>query len=183
MMRGDIQVLRGAAVFLVLGFHAEITGFKSGFLGVDVFFVISGFVIFASILRQVDKDQTFSVSNFLSRRIRRLLPTATLGVAIAILLALISQDPFNGMKETITSGLASIVYGNNFLQISRNPYFEANNSSLIHYWSLAVEEQFYLALVCVFAIFRIDTQTEPKRLVQRVVVVITGISVVSFFSS
>ena len=141
-MRGDIQVLRGIAVFLVLGFHAEITGFKSGFLGVDIFFVISGFVIFASILRQVDKDQTFSVSNFLSRRIRRLLPTATLGVAIAILLALISQDPFNGMKETITSGLASIVYGNNFLQISRNPYFEANNSSLIHYWSLAVEEQF-----------------------------------------
>ena len=182
-MRGDIQVLRGIAVFLVLGFHAEIAGFKSGFLGVDIFFVISGFVIFASILRQVDKDQTFSVSNFLSRRIRRLLPTATLGVGIAIFLALISQDPFNGMKETITSGLASIVYGNNFLQISRDPYFEANNSSLIHYWSLAVEEQFYLALVCIFAILRITKQTEPKKLVQRVVVVITGISVVSFLSS
>ena len=182
-MRGDIQVLRGIAVFLVLGFHAEITGFKSGFLGVDIFFVVSGFVIFASILRQVDKDQTFSVSNFLSRRIRRLLPTATLGVATAILLALISQDPVNGMKETITSGFASIVYGNNFLQISRNPYFEANNSSLIHYWSLAVEEQFYLVLVCIFAIFRIAKQTEPKRLVQRVVVVITGVSFVSFLSS
>jgi peptidoglycan/LPS O-acetylase OafA/YrhL len=182
-MRGDIQVLRGIAVFLVLGFHAEITGFKSGFLGVDVFFVISGFVIFASILRQVDKDQTFSVSNFLSRRIRRLLPTATVGVALAILLALISQDPFNGMKETITSGLASIVYGNNFLQISRNPYFEANNSTLIHYWSLAVEEQFYLVLVCIFALFRIAKQAEPKRLVQRVVAAITGLSFVSFLSS
>jgi peptidoglycan/LPS O-acetylase OafA/YrhL len=87
------------------------------------------------------------------------------------------------MKETITSGLASIVYGNNFLQISRNPYFAANNSSLIHYWSLAVEEQFYLALVCIFAISRITKQTEPKKLVQRVVVVITGVSFVSFLSS
>jgi peptidoglycan/LPS O-acetylase OafA/YrhL len=182
-MRGDIQVLRGAAVFLVLGFHAEITGFKSGFLGVDIFFVISGFVIFASILRQVDKDQTFSASNFLSRRIRRLLPTATLGVAIAILLALISQDPFNGMKETITSGLASIVYGNNFLQISRNPYFEANNSSLIHYWSLAVEEQFYLALVCIFGLFMIPKKFDPKRLLQLVAGAVAGISIISLLSS
>jgi peptidoglycan/LPS O-acetylase OafA/YrhL len=182
-MRVDIQVLRGIAVLLVLGFHAEINGFKSGFLGVDIFFVISGFVIFASIQRQIDRSQTFSVSNFLSRRIRRLLPTATLGVAVAIFLAVISQDPFNGMKETLSSGFASMVYGNNFLQISRNPYFEASSSTLIHYWSLAVEEQFYLLLVGVFALLKIFKGTKSKPLIRHAVLVIAGFSALSVLCS
>ena len=81
-MRGDIQVLRGIAVFLVLGFHAEIAGFKSGFLGVDIFFVISGYVI----QRQLQTLRAFDFLEFYLRRALRIFPTlVTLLLTITIL--------------------------------------------------------------------------------------------------
>jgi peptidoglycan/LPS O-acetylase OafA/YrhL len=142
--RPDVQGLRAIAVLLVVVFHFE-TPLQGGYLGVDMFFVISGFVIASSTLREIDRTHTFSWQNFLRRRTRRLLP----GVAIvSILVTAVSAlllSPFGPQQTTSQMLLGAATYTSNFMLMSRN-YFSLDPKSnpLMHFWSLAVEEQFYL---------------------------------------
>ena len=146
--RIDIQALRGLAIFSVLVNHLPLPRqiFESGFRGVDMFFVISGFVITNSLIRQSSKHQKISPVNFLLQRVRRLYP-AFFVVMIANLIILISTEWMPYMERgVIKSAMAGTWYFQNFWMINqRFSYFEPSfTNPFTHMWSLSVEEQFYL---------------------------------------
>jgi len=151
--RADIQGLRAIAVLLVLFFHFE-TRLKGGYLGVDMFFVISGFVIASSTLREIDQTDTFSWTAFLHRRVRRLLPgTALVAVATAVL-SMLLLSPFGPQKETAKMLLSTATYTSNFVLMPQS-YFSLDPKAnpLLHMWSLAVEEQFYFVWPIAIIVF------------------------------
>ena len=141
--RADIQGLRAIAVLIVLLFHFE-TRLKGGYLGVDMFFVISGYVIASSTLREIDRTNTFSWSAFLHRRVRRLLPGIAVVASATALLSMLLLSPFGPQKETAKMLLSAASYTSNFVLMPQN-YFSLDPkvNPLLHLWSLAVEEQFY----------------------------------------
>jgi peptidoglycan/LPS O-acetylase OafA/YrhL len=143
--RADVDGLRAVAVIAVLLFHAGWSGFSGGFVGVDVFFVISGFVIALSLFRDLDAGR-FSLSGFFARRARRILPALTAVLLGTLLVSLTIVPPvyFQPFADSLIA--ASLFFSNlHFWQTSS--YF--NNDMpfrpLLHTWSLGVEEQFYLA--------------------------------------
>jgi peptidoglycan/LPS O-acetylase OafA/YrhL len=143
--RADIDGLRGIAVLSVIGFHAFPALVPGGFVGVDVFFVISGYLITGILLRNL-RERRFSFLDFYGRRIRRIFP-ALLVVLAACLVAgwyLLIPDEFRDLARHV---LASAGFFSNWLLWHHNPYFgtDADTRPLQHLWSLAVEEQFYIA--------------------------------------
>ena len=142
--RSDIQGLRAIAVLLVLLFHFE-TRVQGGYLGVDMFFVVSGFVIASSTLREIDRTQSFSWKSFLRRRVRRLLPGVVTVSLLAVVASVFLMSPFGPQQTTAQMLVGAATYSSNFVLMSRN-YFSLDPKSnpLMHFWSLAVEEQFYL---------------------------------------
>ncbi len=141
--RFDIQLLRGVAVTTVVLYHAFKDVFPKGFLGVDVFFVISGFLICGMILRQL-RDGRFSFAEFYVRRARRLLPASfatLLGTALLAAL-LLTPDDFSSFSTQL---LGSLTFSANFVFATGTGYFDggADTKPLLHIWSLSLEEQFY----------------------------------------
>jgi peptidoglycan/LPS O-acetylase OafA/YrhL len=140
--RPDIDGLRAIAVLAVVGFHAF--GVQGGFAGVDIFFVISGYLISTIIFEDLQKN-TFSFFKFYIRRIKRILPALTL-VMFAVLIAgyfLLVNDEFAEVGKHLAAGSA---FGSNLVLWLENGYFntDAELKPLLHLWSLGVEEQFYL---------------------------------------
>jgi peptidoglycan/LPS O-acetylase OafA/YrhL len=157
--RPDIDGLRAIAVFPVVLYHIGFAAFGGGFVGVDVFFVISGYLI-ASVLIQEIETNRFSVITFYERRIRRILPafTAMTLVSVAIATWLFLPQDLKGFGTSLWS--ATLFVSNVVFWIQSGDYFDigGNVKPLLHTWSLAVEEQFYiffpLALALVFKLFR-----------------------------
>lgn len=141
--RADIDGLRGIAVALVVAFHASPALLSGGFIGVDVFFVISGFLI-SKIIYTERLRGTFSYANFYRRRIRRLLPAFSV-VVLAVLTLGIALSLPDHLVDTGQSFAAAGVFSTNFLFWREAGYFAgpAELKPLLHTWSLAVEEQFY----------------------------------------
>lgn len=143
--RPDIEGLRALAVLLVIVYHFEFPGISGGFIGVDVFFVISGFVITGLLTRKIEHGE-FRFGNFYARRIRRLVP-AFLLVSTATFLVIspfyIGDDYYIFAKSWLASliGVSNLYY---FTELSQYFAPETRSLSLLHTWSLAVEEQFYL---------------------------------------
>jgi peptidoglycan/LPS O-acetylase OafA/YrhL len=154
--RPDIDGLRAIAVLLVVVFHFNlIPGGKSGFIGVDVFFVISGFLITAIITKQLDAG-TFSFTSFYLHRIRRLAPALFAVLVLVMLAGLLVLFP-SELVELSKQVLASQLYVANVYYWKTINYFglRADNVFLLHTWSLALEEQFYLVYpLCVFLLHR-----------------------------
>ena len=155
-MRPEIQALRAVAVTLVLVYHLWPTPLPGGFVGVDVFFVISGFLITSHLLREVVRTGTVSITHFWARRIRRLLPAAY-AVLLASFAATVWWVPRSAWEQAYQEIGASAVYAVNWLlAINSVDYLAADRTPSIaqHYWSLAVEEQFYIVwpLLIVLAI-------------------------------
>ncbi len=171
--RTDIQGLRAVAVILVLLFHFE-TPVRGGYLGVDMFFVISGFVIASSTIREIEKNNRFSWSNFLHRRVRRLLPGMAVVTLMTTLFSLLLLSPFGPQQETSKMLLTAATYSSNFVLMPQN-YFSLDPKAnpLLHLWSLAVEEQFYL--LWPFAILAIVKARD--FLSRRIVSVLTWLTV------
>ncbi|MDT5078622.1 MAG: hypothetical protein QOJ80_3259, partial [Mycobacterium sp.] len=144
--RPDIEGLRAVAVLAVVLFHASVPGVPGGYVGVDVFFVISGFLITGLLWREVSSIGTVRMSHFYGARARRLLPAAaTVGVVTSIASALLL--PSLEAKAVIGDGIASALYVGNYRFVLRGiDYLAAYTlpSPFEHYWSLGVEEQFYL---------------------------------------
>ncbi|RTL49188.1 MAG: acyltransferase [Bradyrhizobiaceae bacterium] len=153
--RKDIDGLRAIAVLAVIGFHAFPRFIRGGFIGVDVFFVISGFLITGIILKA-----DFSFREFYARRARRLFPALILVLSASLVLGWLFLTPFD-LENLGREVAAATLFIPNFLFWSETGYFDAaaNTKPLLHVWSLGVEEQFYLiypALIIVALRFRLS---------------------------
>ncbi len=144
--RPDIEGLRAVAVTAVVLFHAAVPGIGGGYVGVDVFFVISGFLITGLLWREVSSTGSVRLRNFYGARARRLLP-ASATVAVITMIASILLLPPLRVPTVLYDGVASALYvGNYWFIIDNINYFSdlLTPSPFLHYWSLGVEEQFYL---------------------------------------
>jgi peptidoglycan/LPS O-acetylase OafA/YrhL len=144
--RNDIDGLRAVAVLPVVVFHAKLPIFSGGFCGVDVFFVISGFLIGSIVVNEIN-DGGFSIIRFWERRARRILPALFAMIAVVSVFSYIYFYPTELVRYG-NGALAAIFSASNFYFYSKTGYFglTAQAEPLLHTWSLAVEEQFYLFL-------------------------------------
>lgn len=145
-LRKDIQGLRALAVSLVVLSHAGFSIFAGGFIGVDVFFVLSGYLISGILFEEQHRTGSIRLANFYSRRIRRLLPALVvmLGTVMWITPRLLSDYEFR--EQTASLNYAATWTSNFFFSFSSNPYFSElrERDLFLHTWSLSIEEQFYL---------------------------------------
>ena len=146
--RPDIDGLRAISVLAVLLFHAGVPGFPGGFVGVDVFFVISGYLITEMMLAEFGASGTISLSGFWARRFKRLAPALVFFLAITLLVSVFLLERISGETGALMrAALATVaINANHFFLLSNGDYFgaAAETNPLLHMWSLAVEEQFYL---------------------------------------
>ncbi len=174
--RPDIDGLRAVAVLSVLLCHANIAGFSGGFVGVDVFFVISGFLITSLIMTDL-RAGTFSLIDFWERRCRRILPPLALvmaATAVAGWVFLLPAD-YARLGQQLA---AQAVFASNILFKTQAGYFDSESQTkpLLHTWSLAVEEQFYIVLpVVLFLLWRFRQD--------KIVRVLAIIAIVTFIAS
>ena len=144
--RKDIDVLRAVAVSLVILYHSGITPFTGGFVGVDVFFVISGFLITNIITAQIDNN-SFSFLSFYDRRLRRIYPAVIFLIVVVTLFCYFSGVYLDDLKGLKRSARSALFFFSNVYYYSNAGYFDtpAVMQVFLHTWSLSVEMQFYLA--------------------------------------
>ena len=151
--RADIDGLRAIAVLAVVIFHAFPSALRGGFIGVDIFFVISGFLISTIIYENV-RNETFSFRDFYSRRIRRIFPALLVVITATFLFGffILSPDEFSALGKLVAAGIGFVA---NLVLWSEAGYFDAATETkpLLHLWSLGIEEQFYIIwpLLLIFA--------------------------------
>ena len=142
--RPDIDGLRAVSILLVIGYHAQPWLVPGGYIGVDIFFVISGFLITRIILTQL-KAGTFSSIDFYSRRVRRIFPALIVVLTVTYLIGwfVLLPDGFSLLGESTAAGVAFV---SNLFQLGQVGYFapDAAENPLLHLWSLGIEEQFYI---------------------------------------
>lgn len=168
--RLDIQGLRAVAVLMVVLFHA---GFPmpGGFAGVDVFFVVSGFVITAMLVREIEAHGRVRMGRFYLRRFKRLTPALALTVAVTMVGAALIQSPLGTQQRTAATGVGALtLVANVVIERTTGGYFDlaAASNALLNTWSLSVEEQFYLA----FPLLLVIAWAAPRRTGNRSVPVI-----------
>ena len=143
--RPDIEGLRAVAVLLILLYHAGVPGLAGGYVGVDVFFVISGFLITSLLARELDDTGRLDLAQFYARRVRRILPAAFLVLGATLLGCAAFLSPVGLWRAAPGIAAAAAYVPNLLLAFARTDYFHpARISPVIHYWSLGVEEQFYV---------------------------------------
>ncbi|MEP9415141.1 acyltransferase family protein [Gordonia sp. VNQ95] len=141
----DIAGLRGVAVLLVVLFHARIPGLDGGFVGVDIFFVISGFLITGLLIREFERSGSLSFKGFYARRFRRIIPAAALVIVVSLIGAMLTMPLLRVFKQAIDL-LAAAANLANWHFIAQNADYLAgaiDGSLATHFWSLAIEEQLY----------------------------------------
>ena len=184
--RPDIEGLRGVAVLLVVLYHAGVPGFAGGYVGVDVFFALSGYLITGILASEIERTGRVDLTVFYSRRARRLLPAAAVLLIAVAAFAYVFYSPIEqeGIAET---ALATSVYGSNIhFALGATDYLgaAAETNPLLHTWSLAVEEQFYLfwPLLVLVGLVGVPWLRRGQRAVshRRLVWVMVGVSVVTF---
>ena len=156
-IRPDIQGLRGLAVLAVVAYHAQLP-LSGGFVGVDMFFVISGWVVTNTVIRQVSGN-SFSIISFYSKRIKRLVPMLTLVNLATLVLIVIFLSPFGEIQKALSTVRWSTFFSANIELLRADTYSNLIGNPFRHLWSLAVEEQFYLFYpVLVFVVTAINAQ-------------------------
>jgi len=144
--RPDIEGLRGIAVLLVVAFHCEIPLVESGFVGVDVFFVLSGYLITRLLVTELRNTSRIALLEFYARRIRRLLPASTVSLLVTLLAAALLLAPLELGSASQAANATAVYFANMFFASESAGYFapQIRTNPFLHTWSLAVEEQFYL---------------------------------------
>jgi peptidoglycan/LPS O-acetylase OafA/YrhL len=145
--RPALDGLRTLAVYLVVLFHVGVPGVVGGFVGVDLFFVLSGFLVSTILLEELEKTGRLDLAHFYDRRVRRLLPAALLLVVAAVGVALVVLSTVR-RAPLVGDAQAALLYVANWRFLSqKNDYFGAgdvDSSLFLHFWSLSIEEQFYV---------------------------------------
>lgn len=144
--RADIEGLRAVAVMLVVAAHAGVAWLEGGVVGVDVFFVLSGYLITGLLLQEIQQSGRVDLLEFYSRRLRRLLPGLLAMVVGTMAAATALLTPWEQLQQAFTAGAAVVWLSNLHFAITEVDYFgpEADSNLFLHTWSLGVEEQFYL---------------------------------------
>jgi peptidoglycan/LPS O-acetylase OafA/YrhL len=142
--RADIDGLRAIAVLAIVIFHAQLSVFPGGFVGVDIFFVISGFLITRGIQEDIE-NKDFSILRFYERRIRRIVPALLVMLALTTLAVVLIAFP-SEMRDYAPTLIGALLFGSNLVFWQQEGYFApvAEEKPLLHTWSLGVEEQFYI---------------------------------------
>ncbi|MCV7012623.1 acyltransferase [Mycolicibacterium madagascariense] len=195
VFRRDVHGLRAVAVLAVVLFHAGVPGVGGGFVGVDVFFVISGFVITGLLWREASATGTIGLRRFYGARARRLLPTAAVVAVVTMIASAILLSPLQ-VRSVGMDGIASALYLNNYVLIGAGVnYFGKHDlvspSPFQHCWSLGVEEQFYLVwplLIVGIAwvvrrVRRVGAKADATVSVRPFAIVLAVVAVLSFGSS
>ncbi|MEV0886868.1 acyltransferase family protein [Streptomyces microflavus] len=184
--RPDIEGLRAVAVLAVLAFHAEIPGLAGGFIGVDVFFVISGYLITGLLVREAISTGRIRLGDFFSRRARRLLPSAAVVLAAVAVAGAWLTVPLRRTDLEYDVLSAALSLANWRFVSQRTDYLAAGHdqSPLLHFWSLAVEEQFYLFWAPLLAVVVLCAARAVRRgrAVRSVVALVTGALVLGSFA-
>jgi peptidoglycan/LPS O-acetylase OafA/YrhL len=179
--RPDIEGLRAIAVLLVIAGHYAVPGFAGGFIGVDVFFVISGYLITGILVREREHTGRIALLPFYANRLRRLLPALATMLAIGCFVAYRLLPPSQLLAQSQAAAAAAILWISNIhFAFADVDYFaaEATSNAFLHTWSLGVEEQFYLLwpLLILLATFRRKDQALTKTLT----ILFSGLALVSF---
>jgi peptidoglycan/LPS O-acetylase OafA/YrhL len=175
----QIQGLRALAAMLVTLFHAKWV--SGGFIGVDIFYVISGFLITGLLLREIERTGTINFKEFYARRFKRLLPTSFFVLALTAIFSWMLIPPT--MRSSLGRDvIAASLYVSNYLFAwwqADYQNLDATPSPVIHYWSLAVEEQFYLLWpLLVLSFFIVATKLKKKNILTLLVAGVTALSFV-----
>lgn len=173
--RPDIQGLRAIAVLAVLLDHAGVPFVAGGYVGVDVFFVISGFLITSQLVERLAQTGRVGFADFYARRARRILPAALVVVLLSVIGALIWMPPLL-LPQALREAIASAVYVPNYLFASQGTdYLTVASPSLFqHYWSLGVEEQFYLVWPALLGLLWLVARGRPRVLSVALGVIVAG---------
>lgn len=179
--RKDINGLRAIAVLPVLFFHAGLTSFSGGFLGVDVFFTISGFLITTLIIKSLNEG-TFSILFFYNKRARRILPALLFVVTLTTCLSFIVMLPYD-LKNYGQSIVATVLSANNILLYVTSGYWSLASEfkPLYHTWSLAVEEQYYLIIPILILVCFTFTRNKLKISAYSLLILMISSFTVSFY--
>lgn len=165
--RADIQGLRGIAVLAVVVYHSGLT-IKGGFAGVDVFFVISGFVITQSLLREIDHQGHIELKSFYLKRTKRLLPGFLLVLATTIILSFLFFDPYQEFPEIRSAAVAGLFLSANLFFATVDSYDGLSENPLRHLWSLGVEEHFYILFPLMFYFLSRSSKANSKSLPKKI---------------
>jgi peptidoglycan/LPS O-acetylase OafA/YrhL len=175
--RPDIEGLRAVAVALVVLYHAGVTWLPGGYVGVDVFFVLSGFLITGMLAGELRDRGTFSLAAFYARRVRRLLPASALVLVATVVLMRVVASPLWGVGFR-GDAIATSLYASNLRFAAQATSYLADPapSPLLHYWSLAIEEQFYL---CWPVLLLVAGRLRVGSLARRLALVVAAVGLAS----
>jgi peptidoglycan/LPS O-acetylase OafA/YrhL len=180
--RLDIQGLRAFALIIILIYHARIP-LEGGFIALDIFFVISGFVITQMLMREREKTGRIDLKRFYTRRFKRLTPALAVTVSVVVLISIFLQSPFGAQQTTTATAIGTMLLtANAVIAYTTGDYFDAaaEQNPLLNMWSLSTEEQFYLVFpaIMVLAWFLATRVRWSKRTV--LVSVVGGMGAVTF---
>ncbi|MGQ0619449.1 MAG: acyltransferase family protein [Panacagrimonas sp.] len=181
--RPDIEGLRAVAILLVVAYHAGLSWVPGGYVGVDVFFVVSGYLITGLLVREIETTGRLDFARFYARRARRLLPAAVLVVLVTLLAANFVYSP-NELRALANSAIAMSLYVSNlWFARGSTDYLAADEArnALLHSWSLSVEEQFYLVWpIFIFLAYRgLRAGTRHRT---RLIVAMAGLGLLSLIA-
>jgi peptidoglycan/LPS O-acetylase OafA/YrhL len=183
--RPDIEGLRAVAVLAVLGYHAALPIMPGGYVGVDVFFVISGFLITGLLLGDIEKRGRFSLKEFYARRARRILPAAGVVLAATSAASVLWLSPLR-RQDVAYDVIASALNVSNWRFIAEQTDYLAQGraqSPLLHYWSLSVEEQFYLVWAPLLLLLVLLAAWIKRSPIPLIAVAVVAMTVASFVTS
>src|SRR5215213_1257907 len=184
--RPDIEGLRGIAILLVVLFHAQVRVLAGGFVGVDVFFVLSGFFITGLLVRERETNGDVSLNEFYGRRALRLLPALLVVLLATLAIVFTLYAPIDRALVAGTARAVALHAGNVEFARGALDYFGSTANPLLHTWSLAVDEQFYLVwplllVVVVPLLLRDDADRASTRRTMTRAVAVVGVA--SFVAS
>ncbi len=177
--RSDIQALRGFAILIVVIYHMGFA-LPGGFIGVDIFFVISGFVITQLLMREDETVDSVLLNKFFSQRVRRLLPALAVLIIATMILSIFFMSPLGEQQEVAQTAKFSSVFSTNFYFFFQSNYWTLSENPFRHLWSLAVEEQFYLIFPFIVVLLRrLGCPLKSKKTLS----IFISIAVLSFIGS